>query len=263
MFEATQGNLYASRMTNKDRTPTPLAALFKQRRKQRKWSQTLIAEHVRSLLGPEQTFSQQTYAAFESGETKHTKFAIQIAQALGISMEEVAAVSSASPNPRDSTQSTLLTPIEVWDDETPLDEDEVEVPLLKEVELSAGTGRAAIQEVTRSKLRFGRRTLRRMGVEPENAVCATVTGNSMEPVLPDGSTVGVDKGKTTVKDGDMYVLSHGDHLRVKLLYRLPRGGIRLRSFNRDEHPDEEYPETALVEEEIAIIGRVFWYSVLR
>lgn len=85
----------------------------------------------------------------------------------------------------------------------------------------------------------------------------------MEPVLPDGSTVGVDKGKTSVKDGDMYVLRHGDHLRVKLLYRLPRGGIRLRSFNHDEHPDEEYPQAAMIEEEIEIIGRVFWYSVLR
>ncbi|MDG9855638.1 S24 family peptidase [Pseudomonas aeruginosa] len=249
-------------MNTKDRNPTPLAQLFKQRRKKRKWSQTLLAEYVRELLGPEQTFSQQTYAAFESGETRHTKFALQIAQALGVSMDEVASASSASATPA-SAPSTLLAPIEVWDDDTPLGEDEVEVPLLKEVELSAGSGRTAIQEVTHSKLRFGRRTLRRMGVEPENAVCASVSGNSMEPVLPDGSTVGVDKGKTMIKDGDMYVLRHGDHLRVKLLYRLPRGGIRLRSFNHDEHPDEEYPQAAVIEEEIEIIGRVFWYSVLR
>lgn len=151
-----------------------------------------------------------------------------------------------------------LIPISSWDDETPLDDDEVEIPFLREVELSAGSGRTVIQESTRAKLRFGKLTLRKHSVQFDQAVCVPVHGNSMEPVLPNGSTVAINKGATTIIDGKMYALSHAGQLRVKTLYRLPGGGIRLRSFNRDEHPDEEYTVEEMRENEIRILGRVFW-----
>ncbi len=156
----------------------------------------------------------------------------------------------------------LIGPIDAWDDDTPLDEDEVYVPFLKEVELSAGSGRTVVEQSHKHKLRFGRLTLRRQGVQPEDAVCVTVSGNSMEPVLPDKSTVGVDQGCTTITDGKMYAIDHDGQLRVKTLYRLPGGGIRMRSFNRDEHPDEEYTAQDMVEQNIHIKGKVFWSSVL-
>lgn len=151
-----------------------------------------------------------------------------------------------------------LTPISAWDDNTPLDDDEVEVPFLKEVELSAGSGRTVIQESSRFKLRFGKYTLRRQNVQVEHAVCVPINGNSMEPVLRSGATVGVDRSKTQVIDGDLYALNHSGQLRVKQLYRLPGGGIRLRSFNRDEHPDEEYTLEQMQALDISLIGRVFW-----
>lgn len=164
--------------------------------------------------------------------------------------------------PKPKSNATLLGPISVWDDETPLDDDEVYVPFLKEVELSAGSGRTIIEESSTRKLRFGKMTLRNQGVQFDQAVCVTVHGNSMEPVLPDGSTVGVDKSSTAVKDGKMYAIDHGGELRVKTLYRIPGGGLRLRSFNRDEHPDEEYSAGELAEAGISVLGKVFWYSVL-
>jgi phage repressor protein C with HTH and peptisase S24 domain len=156
----------------------------------------------------------------------------------------------------------VLGPIDVWDDNTPLDDDEVYVPFLKEVELSAGSGRTVIEQSHKNKLRFGKLTLRRQGVQPSDAVCVTVSGNSMEPVLPDKSTVGVDQGSTGVVDGKMYAIDHDGQLRVKTLYRLPGGGIRMRSFNRDEHPDEEYTAKEMVDQNIHIKGKVFWSSVL-
>ncbi len=155
-----------------------------------------------------------------------------------------------------------LGPIDVWDDDTPLDDDEVYVPFLKEVELSAGSGRTAVHQSHKQKLRFGKMTLRRQNVQPNEAVCVTVSGNSMEPVLPHGSTVGVDQGCTSITDGKMYALNHGGQLRVKTLYRMPGGGLRMRSYNREEHPDEEYSAMELVKNEIIVIGKVFWYSVL-
>ncbi|MDG9785241.1 XRE family transcriptional regulator [Metapseudomonas otitidis] len=149
-------------------------------------------------------------------------------------------------------------PVDVWDDTTPLPDDEVLVPFLKEVELAAGSGRLGIEVSTSRKLRFGKYTLKNQGVDPANARCVTITGNSMEPVLKNGATVGVDVGNTRVVDGDMYAINHGGQLRVKQAYRLPGGGIRLRSFNRDEHPDEEYTQEEMERYEIVVLGRVFW-----
>lgn len=154
-----------------------------------------------------------------------------------------------------------LTPLEVWSDETPLDDDEVEIPFFKEVELAAGKGSEVMLETDGRKLRFGKRTLQRKGIPPEAAAAAVVTGNSMEPVLPDGSTVGVDTSRTQVTDGQMYAINHEGQLRVKVLYRQPGNGLRLRSYNSDEHPDERY-DGPYVAEHIRIIGKVFWYSVL-
>lgn len=161
-----------------------------------------------------------------------------------------------------ASNAMLLGPIDVWDDNTPLDDDEVEVPFLKEVELSAGSGRTVVEQSHKQRLRFGKLTLRRQGVQPGDAVCVTVSGNSMEPVLPDKSTVGVDQGSTAVVDGKMYAIDHDGQLRVKTLYRLPGGGIRMRSFNRDEHPDEEYTAQEMIDQNIHIKGKVFWSSVL-
>ncbi|MDD2061074.1 helix-turn-helix transcriptional regulator [Pseudomonas putida] len=157
--------------------------------------------------------------------------------------------------------STTLQLIEVWDDETSLGEDEVELPFFKEVELSAGKGSEVMLETHGRKLRFGKRTLQRKNIDPSAAGCVPVTGNSMEPVLPDGSTVGVDTTAVAVQDGKMYAIDHNGQLRVKLLYRVPGGGLRLRSYNDSEHPDERY-DGDYVNQHIRIIGKVFWYSVL-
>lgn len=160
--------------------------------------------------------------------------------------------------PAETADQHELPLISVWDDETPLDDDEVEVPFLREVELAAGSGRTVIQENGELKLRFGKRSLRKHGIQPSNAVCVTIHGNSMEPVLRHGATVGVDRGNREIVDGDLYALSHAGQLRVKQVYRIPGGGIRLRSFNRDEHPDDEYSIEQMREQDIALIGRVFW-----
>jgi phage repressor protein C with HTH and peptisase S24 domain len=156
-----------------------------------------------------------------------------------------------------------LQDINVWDDETPLDVDEVSVPFLREVELAAGSGRFVIEESSNASLRFGKRSLRNNGVQFDHAKCVTVRGNSMLPVLRDGATVGVNVGKSAIGDivdGDLYAINHNGQLRVKQVYRLP-SGIRLRSFNRDEHPDEDYTFQQIQEEQIAILGHVFWWGM--
>lgn len=152
--------------------------------------------------------------------------------------------------------------MDAWDSGTPLDPDEVELPLFREVEVAAGGGKTEVVENHGAKLRFARSTLARAGVDPANAACATVKGNSMERLIPDGTTIGVDTGAKEVRDGEIYAMNHDGMLRVKYLYRRPGGGLKIVSENAAEHPVEEYT-AAEVEEKIRVIGRVFWWSVLR
>lgn len=156
-----------------------------------------------------------------------------------------------------------LRDISLWDDDTPVADDEVSIAFLRQVELAAGSGRFAIEESERAKLRFGKRSLRHNGVEFDQAKCVTVRGESMLPVLRDGATVGVNVGKRSLEeviDGDLYALNHNGQLRVKQLYRLA-SGIRLRSFNRDEYPDEDYAYCDLEDEQLVILGHVFWWGM--
>ena len=156
-----------------------------------------------------------------------------------------------------------LRDICLWDDETPVADDEVSIPFLRQVELAAGSGRFVIEESERARLRFGKRSLRHNGVQFDQAKCVTVRGDSMLPVLRDGATVGVNAGKRTldeVIDGDLYAINHNGQLRVKQLYRLA-SGLRLRSFNRDEYPDEDYVYSELEDEQLVILGHVFWWGM--
>lgn len=83
----------------------------------------------------------------------------------------------------------------------------------------------------------------------------------MERLISDGSTIGIDRGRTEIRDGEIYAIDHDGMLRVKYLYRLPGGALRLRSENLTEYPDE-----ILTAEQVAslrILGWVFWWSTVR
>ncbi len=152
--------------------------------------------------------------------------------------------------------------MDAWDSKTPLNEDEVELPLFREVELAAGGGATQVIENHGAKLRFAKSTLSRAGVPAEAAACAFVRGNSMEPVMPDGTCVGVNTADKTIKDGEIYAIDHGGMLRVKYLHRRPGGGIKIVSQNAGEHPVEEVAADEMAST-VRVIGRVFWWSVLR
>lgn len=179
-------------------------------------------------------------------------------------IEKLAKTTSAAPPPKPpQTDAVIVGPLEPWDSDTPLDDDEVELPFYKEVELSAGSGRTAFRHTEGRKLRFSYATLRAAGVDPAAAICAQLIGNSMEPLIMDGSTVGIDTTATQIVDGEIYALEHDGMLRVKFLYRLPGGGVRIRSFNSSEYTDEEYTADEIKQIQLRIIGWVFWWSTVR
>ena len=211
---------------------------------------------------PQSTLSRILSGKIVDPSDKHIS---RIAEYFRVSTDQLrgrVAIGGLREDLRDPTHSELKD-ISLWDDDTPVNDDEVSIPFLREVELAAGSGRFVIEESEKASLRFGKRSLRHNGVQFDQAKCVTVRGNSMLPVLRDGATVGVNAGKSgigDIVDGDLYAINHNGQLRVKQLYRLP-SGIRLRSFNRDEHPDEDYSFQDIQDEQISILGHVFWWGM--
>ena len=98
---------------------------------------------------------------------------------------------------------------------------------------------------------------RKNGVQYENTVCIIDDNNSVEPIITDRTAVGIDLGNKTIRDGKIYAINHGGLLRIKLLYNMPNEHVKIRSYNSDEPPDE------IAElQDISVLGKVFWYSVL-
>jgi len=147
-----------------------------------------------------------------------------------------------------------LDEVLAWDKDSPVRSDEIEIPIFKEVELADKVGVTQVVESPSARLRFSRDSLRGAGVSASDAACCYISGSSMEPLLPDGALVAINKGETVISDGKLYAVDQGGMLRVKFLYRMPRGEIRIKSANA-EYADEHCPIS-----EVRVIGRVFWFS---
>ena len=194
--------------------------------------------------------SQAGINALEARNSAQTRYAPQLAKALGVDPNWLAfgqgesGLDSLTYAGRglDYPQQQLRT---------------THLPVYGEVELSAGSGSTQVAEVPDETVEFSLDELRRCGVSNDTAVICYVTGNSMEPILPDGSKVGVDTADTRIRDGKAYAIEQEGMLRIKYAYRKPGGGLILKSANRDEHPDEDYTSEQ-VANEIRVIGRVFW-----
>ncbi|EKF9136189.1 TPA: XRE family transcriptional regulator [Vibrio cholerae] len=89
-----------------------------------------------------------------------------------------------------------------------------------------------------------------------NICCIGVAGDSMVPVLVDGSIVAIDRSETLIRDGKMYIFRHDGLLRVKCLKRTPKCLI-VHSYNTS-YEDETYSLDDLSDFEV--FGRVFCFS---
>ena len=139
--------------------------------------------------------------------------------------------------------------------------DELDIPLYTELPTQS-PGQTTVSEAPNHRVKLARRILEAMDVELQNALCVAMYGNSMADKIQDGSLIGVDRGRTHVIDGEIYALEHDGMLRVKYLYRLPGGGLRLRSHNAAEYPDEIFSAEQIQEQNIHILGWIFWWSTL-
>lgn len=200
-----------------------------------------------------------------SGGAKGSRKLVDIARVLGVRPEwlsdgsEPMRESGVKPHHPDSTipPESKWVGVKVWDKNTPLDDDEVEVPFLRDIEFACGDGSVSDEDYNGFMLRFSKATLRRIGANTDGSgiLCFPARGNSMEPKISDGATVAINTDDKKIIDGKMYAINEDGWKRVKMLYRVGPGHVSVRSYNKSEYPDEEKNL-----KDIEIIGRVFWWS---
>ncbi|AFF24634.1 helix-turn-helix domain-containing protein [Pasteurella multocida] len=206
-------------------------------------------------LGERIGWNQSRIGNYEAGTREMDDYILgKIAEGLGVTLDwlKYGDQGKVESNVKD------IGSFDLWDRNTPLHDEDIEVPFLQDIRLAAGNGFADdIMDYNNFKLRFSKATLRRQGVQYENAVCVVAEGDSMEPAIPDGATVGVDMGNKVIRDNNIYAINHGGLLRIKILNKMPNEQVLIRSFNSTSYPDE-----IVNLDEIVVIGKVFWYSVL-
>lgn len=203
--------------------------------------------------------SQTTISDLERGRNAGSSELPKIAAALRVSVEQLSGISIPASRMVSVTPSLPADaiPVEEWDNDTPLDDDEVAIPFFKDFELACGNGNftEALSNETR-KLRFSKLTLRRALIQPESVFACTASGNSMQPVINPGATVFVNRGMTSIQDGKIYAVDHGGVFRFKYIHRLPMGGLKLSSANSD-YVDEVLSAEDVQTQNLVIIGQAF------
>jgi len=203
--------------------------------------------------------SQSKIAALESGRNKKPTNIIELSEILGVSaywLETGKGDMYANITPHQDEIKDIHRPM-LWSSNDPLPEDDYTfAPYMKEQAFCGGAGSFEIPDYNGFRLPFGRATLRRKSISPDNVFCCTLTGDSMEERIAEDAAIAVDAGEKTIRDGKIYAFRHGDLFRVKYLSRLPGGRVKIKSHN----PAYDDEEAGL--EDIEVIGRVFWWSVL-
>lgn len=158
-------------------------------------------------------------------------------------------------------ESQDLQPLSEWDETTPIDEDEIEIPFFQNFSFDCGSGSVGEALKAQSQaLRISKATLRDLGIEKENAVATGASGDSMKPTIKDGDTIYLDLGRKTIKDGKIFAICHGGLFVAKRLYNLPMGGVRIVSDNTAEYPEVLLTAEERKKQEFEVIGWVWQIS---
>lgn len=128
-------------------------------------------------------------------------------------------------------------------------------PFYSSIEAAAGDG-VLNADIEPDKFPMPRCSLKHQNNQ-EKIFCVVVKGDSMEPVLYDGSIIAVNEDTKDIRDGRMYLINQNGLLRVKILQTRP-GGLVLKSYNSNYK--DELHNTTQDENDLLILGEVFWYS---
>lgn len=235
---------------------TTLAERLKLARKEKGLSQKALGE----LIG----VSQAAIQKIEVGKAKETTKILDLANALEVRPEWLSSGTGEMKGTTSNIHRESNIPperewgtVDAWDNSTPLPDDEVEVPFLKDIELACGDGSFGDEDYNGFMLRFSKATLKRVGAQKGSVLCFPAHGNSMEPLIPEGSTVAINLLDKKIVDGKVYAINQDGWKRLKALHRSGPNKVIIRSFNSAEYDDEEADI-----DQVEILGRMFWTSML-
>ena len=126
-----------------------------------------------------------------------------------------------------------------------------------EMEAAAGGGAYNLDEApVAGPVWFRRDWIDSHGMDPTQAVVISVRGDSMEPTLPAGCKILVNRQRRRRRVGNIYVITTPDGLIVKRLGRGEGGGWLLVSDNDSpDWPDMPWPDDAVVAGEVKWMAR--------
>ena len=111
----------------------------------------------------------------------------------------------------------------------------IKFPLIKNIRASAGTGCYVYNEHETEIYEIPETMIKNINVNINESDFIIVSGDSMFPYLNNGDKILVDKSKTTIIDGKLYVIRESDRIIVKRVQKLPEG-IRVISDNKEFKP---------------------------
>ncbi|WP_213875473.1 LexA family transcriptional regulator [Pseudomonas sp. dw_358] len=109
-------------------------------------------------------------------------------------------------------------------------------------------------------LRLPRIALASAGVSAEHSCALLMPDHSMLDRLHPGSALTIDRSLTHIVDGQPYAMMFQGELHVRYLYRLPDGGLRLRSQNFIDYPDQSLTARESGPRHLEVLGWMFWHG---
>ena len=124
---------------------------------------------------------------------------------------------------------------------------------VRELAAIAGGGAMVMDETVIGYVLFQRNWLDRHGLDPTQCTVINVMGESMEPTLPDGSKILVDRSQRRPRHGRIFVVRASDGLVVKRVEENEAGSWTLKS-DQQEHESAPWGDSE-------IIGEVRWIGI--
>lgn len=175
-----------------------------------------------------------------TGETKSIKGKnlLRAAAALKVNPEWLSdGLGPMKPSDFGSPIVTPLRPVRVIESDDDLKEEEIiEVPRYT-VKASAGHGAPVLEIDTKGQPNYCRAAWAKSnGYKPENLFSIVAEGDSMEPHVPDGSSMIVHR-QSEIVNGKVHVICRDNECFVKRLFRQMDGSVLVRSDNQALYRD--------------------------
>ena len=130
---------------------------------------------------------------------------------------------------------------------------------VNEIDATVGAGATSTDGVFKRRHRFPHPWVREHGLKADLCRIIQVSGEAMEPTLPDGALILIDTAGTEHQDGRIYVLRIGEEVVARRVINDPDAGWLLHCDNPDKTswPTQPLPENTITIGQVRWLGRTF------